>query len=690
VHKIARQFWLLRPAFQFWEVAALAILAGGAPVVAADRSPAAPGADLTELSLEELSSLKVQTVYGASRHEQEVTQAPSAVSIVTADDIKKSGYRTLSDILNGVRGFYTTYDRGYNFIGVRGVNRPGDYGGRILITVDGHRMNDPLYDSAFNGTEFILDVDLIDRVEVIRGPGSSLYGNNAFFAVINVITRRGRDFNGAEASGSYASYDTYTGRFSYGNRFTNGVELALSGTYLNSEGHDTLSYPEFSPVNHGIAEGLDGSQIGSGFASVSYRDFTLEGAYVERRKDLATAAYGGVFADPREFVMDERAFAELRFHHQFADDWEVMARAYYDHYRFEDRVPLPDPNHSEPTDPLYSGAITLNRDADKSESAGGELQVSKTFAEKHRLTAGAEYRHDFTLHLRNFDESPPAPVADTDLTADTVGVYTQGELGILDQLMLNAGVRYDYFSTFGDTVNPRAALIYNPWTNTTFKAIYGQAFRAPNANELYYVAPGYLANPTLKPERIHSYELVYEQVLHRGVRLTSSVFYDQINDLITFQTDAAGANVSFGNLAGATTKGGEMELEANWAEGWRGRVSYTYADARDSATDQRLSNSPKHLAKLNLTAPLWRQKVFANLEILGMSDRQTVQGNTAAAFCIANATLFSRELVKGLELSASVYNLFDKRYGDPVSNEFLQDTIEQDGRSFRVKLTCRF
>jgi iron complex outermembrane receptor protein len=643
--------------------------------------------DLADLSLEELAGVKVASVYGASKHEQIETEAPSAVSIVTADDIKKSGYRTLADILNGVRGFYVTSDRGYNYIGLDGVNRPGDFGGRILITVDGHRMNDPLFDSAASGTDFILDMDLIDRVEIIRGPGSSLYGNNAFFAVINVITRRGRDFGGGEVSGSYASYDTYTGRVSYGNRFKNGVELALSGTYYDSEGHDSLCFPEFSKVNNGQADGQDGSRLGSAFASLSYRDFTLEGGFVNRTKDLPTAAYGAAFNDPREYILDERAFGEIRYHHVFEGEWEVSARGYYDHYRFEDRVPMPE---FDLTNALYPGQITLNRDQDGSESGGGELQLSRTFWESHRLTVGTEYRHDFTLQLLNFDVSPPQTYQNIDATADTVGVYLQDEYAIQHNLILNAGVRYDYFTTFGDTVNPRAALIYSPWTNSTFKAIYGQAFRAPNANELLYTAPGYSSNPNLKPETVHSYELVYEQKLDSHLGLTTSLFYDDIADLITFQTDSTGTNVIFGNLSGATTKGVELELEGRWAGGWRGCASYTYADARDSATGDRLSNSPKNLGKLNLTAPLWPEKIFANLEIRAMSDRITARGATTGGYWIANATLYSRELLKGLEVSASVYNLFDKHYADPVAADFVQDTITQDGRSFRVKLNYSF
>ncbi len=107
--------------------------------------------------------------------------------IITRQDIQEHGHRTLADVLNGVRGLYVTSDRAYNFLGIRGVNRLGDFGGRTLLNINGHRVNEPIYDSSFFGYEFPLDVDLIERVEVIRGPGSSLYGNNAFFGIINMV-----------------------------------------------------------------------------------------------------------------------------------------------------------------------------------------------------------------------------------------------------------------------------------------------------------------------------------------------------------------------------------------------------------------------------------------------------------------------------------------------------------------------
>lgn len=641
--------------------------------------------DLTELSLEQLASVKVATVYGASKHEQAVSEAPSSVSIVSRDDIQKLGYRTLQEVLNGVRGFYTTYDRAYSYVGVRGFSLPGDYGGRLLICIDGHRVNDAIYGQAPNGWDLPLDVDLIERVEVIRGPGSSLYGNNAMFGVVNIITRRGGDLGGAEVSGSYGSYDTWTGRLSYGGRTTNGVEIALSGTFLDSAGHDTLVYHEFSEVNGGHAEELDDSRGGSGFLSLSYGDFSLQGGYGRRDKTLPTAAYGAVFNEAGNEISDERGFSDLKFHHEFENELEVTARLYWDHYQYAGRAPIPEFDYG---DPRYPGAITSNRDHTHAESLGSEFQVSKTLFERHCLIAGVDYRHDFALEQRNYDKGGQTYL-DSDSTGDTVGVYGQDEYSISDKWILNVGLRYDYFSSFGSTINPRAAVIYTPWTNSTFKAIYGQAYRAPNAYELYYEAPGYASNSELDPETSRSYELGFEQQIGPHFGLVTSLFYYQIDDLITFQEEADGSS-SFANVANARSMGAELGLEARWWKGWRANLSYTYADARDTDTDEWLPNSPRNVVKGSLTVPLWLEKLFLTGELLGLSERRTVEGGEVGGYILANLTLYSRDILKNLQVSASVHNLFDTRFRDPVSSDFTQHSIEQDGRTLLVKLTYRF
>src|SRR4029077_20307054 len=184
-------------------------------------------------------------VYAASKVEQKTTEAPSSITIVTSDEVKKYGYRTLAELLRSVQGFNVSYDRNYDFLGARGVSL-GDFNSRILLLVDGHRVNNNLTDGAAIGTDFILDMDLVDRVEIIRGPGSVLYGNNAFFGVINVITRQGHQLNGAEYSLEYGSFDAFKSRFTYGKQFTNGLELMLSGTFYDSAGVEKLYYQEFN------------------------------------------------------------------------------------------------------------------------------------------------------------------------------------------------------------------------------------------------------------------------------------------------------------------------------------------------------------------------------------------------------------------------------------------------------------
>jgi iron complex outermembrane receptor protein len=624
-------------------------------------------ADVFSLSLEDLKKLSVT---GASRREQPTAEAPSSVTIVTAEDVKKYGYRTLADILQGAPGVHVTYDRNYSFVGVRGFNR-GDFNSRILILVDGHRINNSLSDGGFIGTEFILDVDLIDKVEIIRGPGSVLYGNNAFFGVINVITRKGRDVGkyGGEVSGEIASFDTYKGRATYGHQFDNGLEVLLSGSYYDSQGPEQLFYKEFnSPQNHnGIVENGDSDTYKSAFGTLTFHDFTLQGGFITREKGNPTALFGTVFNDPRTQTVDERSYITLKYDHDF-EVVQVAAQVYYDRYDFDGTLAFP-----TPTD--------LVKNLTAGEWWGAETQFRKTFFDRHTLTLGGEYREDFRLDRQNFFESSGIPFADDHRTRQSYGVYLQGEIRVLTNLLFNAGARYDYYESFGDTVNPRLALIYDPFKNekSVFKAIYGTAFRAPNFFELLF-------DPNLNPETITTYELVYEQQIGSHFRSSLSGFYNQIDDLISFNQG------TFSNVEGAEAKGLELELASSWPGGLQGRISYTLQETEDRSTGQRLTDSPRHLGKVNLSAPvpLLKDKVFASVEFQYTSERLTLAGTEADGFGIVNFTLFSRNLVKGLELSASVYNLLDTSYSDPATPFHTQDLLERDGRTFRVKLTYRF
>ena len=655
-----------------------AVLISTAPVNAGETANK-QGSDLKNLSIEQLMDLEVDTVYGASKYEQKITEAPSSVSIVTASEIKKFGYRTLADILKSVRGFYITSDRNYSYVGVRGFGRPGDYNSRILIQVDGHRINDNVYDSVLVGEDFIIDVDLFDRVEIIRGPSSSLYGNSAFFAIINIVTRKGRDFNSLEASASAGSLNTYKGRISYGNIFQNGLEMVASGSGLYSEGNRTLYYNEYnSPLtNNGITRNTDYENSYNFFTNISYHDLNLQGAYVSREKGIPTGAFKTDFNDRRNGTTDSRGYVDLKYEKSFEDRLGFTTRLFYDHNGYHG-------------DYVTSGVV--NKDTERGDSWGLDLMLKKTLFEKHTAILGFEYIDNIHQDQQNYNEQPYSLFLDDDRRSSNWAFYAQDEFVIHKRLTLNAGIRWDHFQTFGNTINPRLALIYKPFDNSIVKFIYGSAFRAPNSYELYYNDGGSTAKASsgLEPETIRTYEIVYEQYWGEHFNSSVSGFHYEIKNLVSLTRDPVDSLLVFKNVEKVETNGLELELNGKWTGALEAKAAYTLQKAENSLNHQVLTNSPQHLAKFGIIVPMITDKLYAGIEEQYTSRRKTLNSNYANGYFVTNFTLFGHPLTKDIDLSLSAYNLFDKRYGDPGSEEHLQDIIQQNGRSFRLKLTYKF
>lgn len=644
--------------------------------LAGDAVAGAASTNLADMPLERLIDYSVDKVYGASRYEQKVTEAPSSVSIVTADDIQHFGYRTLTDVLRGVRGMYVTYDRNYSSLGMRGFARPGDYNTRLLLLVDGHRMNDNIYDAAYYGTDAFVDVDLIERVEVIRGPSSSLYGNSAFFGVINVVTKPGAEINGLQSSVEAGSLDTFKARFTAGKKFTNDVELLVSGTLFQSEGQERLFYREFNTpaTHHGIVRNSDEETAANIYASVKYRDFTLSSGFSGREKNVPTASFGSVFADGREQTLDLRAYADLKYERAITDERRLLVRVYYDQYHYNGTYPYV----YDPGSP-----VVLNRDVAVGDWAGAECQWTEQIADPLTITGGVELRENIHQDQFNYDETPRSVSLRERNDSVNIGVYGQCEWAVRQNLHLTAGLRYDYFETFGSSVNPRAGLIYNPWNETTFKLLYGRAFRAPNAYELHY----YPIARKLDAETIDTVEWVYEQVLPAEVHLTGSLYHYEVQDLIS-QQETSSHDLYFANIDGAAATGVELELERRWSKALA-RVSYALQNAEDSHGEE-LSNSPRHLAKANLRVPLFSDRFFGGIELQYNGAVRALDRRSVDDFVQVNLTLFAHHLAPGLDVSASVYNLFDMHYAYPGAGDHVQRAIEQDGRGFRVKLTYSF
>jgi len=638
--------------------------------------------DLSELSLEELMEIKVARVITASRFEQRVTEAPASVTIITADEIRMFGYRTLADIIRSIPGLYVTSDRNYSYIGIRGFGRHGDYNGRILLLIDGHRLNDNIFDTAALGTEFPLDIDLIDNLEFVRGPGSSLYGSNAFFGVINIITRPSGEVN-KEAAIAAGDNETWKGRMSYGKVFDAGLGVLVSGSWLESAGQRKVYYPEYAADPNGsVSHDNDYDSAKSMYSRFSYGDFTLSGLYGTRKKGIPTGAYDVVFNTKPNYTVDDRGYVDLSYRHTFGKITDFSARLFYDAYEYEGRSTY---------DRVVGQPYVIVRDMAHAHWWGGEAMADIKPSERHRFTVGAEFRHNLRTSQTNVDVEPFTSNLDYNHSSTNWGAFGQSEHSIFKSLFLNAGVRYDDYGRF-NSVNPRAALIWTPIATTTFKLMYGEAFRAPNAYESHYFDGGKTgkSDPNLKPEKIRTYEAIWEQYYNDIYNSSVSAFYYRINNLISQVTDPADNLMVYRNIERVEAKGVDLVLQAKFESGLMGRVSYTWQEATDADSGAWQVNSPRHLAKANISMPVYRSSVYISPELQYSSPRLTLAGNRTRDAVTANLTILGRNLIQGLEASASIYNLFDTRYGDPGSSEHRQDIIDQDGINFRIKLSYRF
>jgi len=421
--------------------------------------------------------------------------------------------------------------------------------------VDGHRVNENMYDAALLGTEFPIDVDLIDRVEVIRGPNSSLYVASAFLGVINIITKRGNALGGLSVAAEAGSYGTYKGRVSYGNRFANGLELLLSGSFYDSHGQGRLFFKEFDnpATNNGMAVNADDDELHQLFANLSRGGFTLQGVFGSREKGIPTASFGAVFNDNGTRTIDLRGYLDLQYSRKLGRGWSLTNRTSYDQFN-DDGTYIYDYS-------AFGGpSRVLNKNFAHGKWWGDEVTFSKETFARQRLSVGFEYRDNFQQDQGNYDLEPFVQYLNDRRTSHVFSFYAQDEIRLRKDLVLNLGLRYDHYSTFGGTKNPRAALIYNPWERTTFKFLYGQSFRAPNLFELYYSAFGNEANPSLRPETVKTTELVWEQSFAGSFRLTASGFYYPIRSLISQQVDSTTGNNVFRNAQSLDLRGVDFAL----------------------------------------------------------------------------------------------------------------------------------
>lgn len=627
--------------------------------------------DLVALPMEDLLKIKVT---GASKFLQDVREAPASITVITADDIRRHGHRTLADVLRSVRGVYTTYDRNYMYLGFRGMARPGDYNTRLLLLVDGHRLNDGIFHMAPVGTDFPIDLSLIDRVEVIRGPASSLYGTNAFLGVINVVTRTGSTRRGVQVEADGGTLDTSRVSASYGRLFGGGRELIVSASRYRSAGQSELSYPEFANTpERGIARGLDGDRSASLFGSYLAGHMSIRGALADRAKDVPTASYGTVFGDRRTATVDRRGYLDATYDGPLRGGWSGLVRLGYDYYHYAGRYPYD-----------YGEGVIVQEDGADDRTLSAEVALRRRVSGSHLVTAGVDSRYQARSRQWVRDDVY-GPQMDIDRPAHALGAFLQDEIQVNRRLLATVGVRADALAG-RSRITPRVALVVLPRSGMSIKLLHGRAFRAPNAYESYYYADQ--AGRVMDVERMASSELVWEQTFARRVRATVSGFTYTVDGLIE-QRSVNSENLNalyFANGSGMRGTGVELEVESRFDSGLVASASHTVTRVTDTASGERVSNSPGHLSKAGLQVPV--RAFMLGVDGLYVGSRLTLAGEPLGGFFIPSVTLTSTR--RRVNVQVGIYNVFDRQYADPGAEEHAQQAIGQDGRTALARVRFAF
>ncbi|WP_126444030.1 TonB-dependent receptor plug domain-containing protein [Sulfuricystis multivorans] len=618
------------------------------------------------LSLEEQMAITVKI---ASQMEQSMAEAPAVVSVITADDLRATGATNLMEILQSVPGVYVKT----NLFGAKPLlSMRGASGVNVLLMIDGAPAKDLVWSPGIFWKG--VPANMIERIEIIRGPGSALFGADASAGVINVVTKTAGRISGGEAGLRVGSDDSWAGWLQQGGQW-NGFAIAFTADLAGSEGHSPwIARDKLGSAGHAYF-GHDDADLHLSIARQHWRllvDHT-------RHEDVGIGLTGAAVLDPLTRAKDRQSSLALLYQNDAVSaDWGLSGEA-----RFRDLA-------------YDSGNGFWERPP-----GPGELRNVLAVAERRvdvELMAHYRGRRD---HLGQFGAGhvwqTPYDVSQTlngvpavfvpEKTRRNAYLFVQDIWHIAPEWELTAGARYDHYSDFGSTLNPRLALVWQSSPRLTTKLMYGQAFRAPSYLELYSQTAANAANPDLRPERSRTVELSFNYRASRDLNFGLNVYRFVRSDVIAPE---ALPPYRFANLGRYVSQG--IELEAQWQAGRSLRLSGNVSQMQLGAVDDPLRDLavPRRQAYLRadwMIAPKWHWNLQAH-----WFDRRPLPANDPR-MPLGSALLLSTSLRyfhgSDWEFAATLRNLADRDLHE-YSSRALVDNLPLPGRSFAAELRYKF
>ena len=645
---------------------------------------------------------------------QPIARAPAVTSVITAAQIKEIGATDLNQVLESVPGLHIEVSsRAYNPIYViRGIY--SDTNPQVLFLINSIPIT-ILFIGDRSQVWGGMPVNDIARVEIIRGPGSAVYGADAFAGVVNIITKDANDINGTEVGARLGSFNSKEAWLLHGASY-GGIDFAYSLEYGRTDGQDQTIEADAQTyldnllgTNASLAPGPVnlGRKYLETRLDASINNWRIRLGY-QGRWDVEPGAGVAQALDPVGTNKSNRYNADISYHMTEIKDWETTIQlSYFDTSAVSELTLFP-PNAFDTLFPggFPNGVIGNPEVYERHTRFNASSFYTGWDRHRIRLGAGINYSDLYKAkEVKNFTILPggtPFPLGGVIEVSSSAAfitphnrtdkyLFAQDEWSFANDWAFTAGIRYDNYSDFGDTVNPRAALVWQTAYNLTSKLLYGRAFRAPSFAELYNQNnPVSLGNSTLKPETIDTLELAFDYQPTDKLHTSLNLFHYHMRDIIRFLPDPAPATtISAQN--GGSQRGYGLEWETNWflSNTLEFNANYALQRSEDQTTHTDAGNAPHHeiYGRLN-----WEFERDWSLDpqVTWVGQRQRVFGDTRSAlnsYTLVDITLRRTQFKNNMEFAASIRNLFDANAREPsLSSTFIPNDFPLAGRNFYLEL----